>query len=595
MKSNIFEVANARDMDSLQIADEFIWTSTFDRLFSNKNHIILGARGSGKTALIKMLAFDGLSNVTNETAKKYVADKTFIGTFLPLRAEFTTKLKLIDNNTSMQDYFFIWSMNLASCNQFLNTARHCINKYSLGSIEQIRTESNLSEKLGIAWFDKKFNSLKEISLHLSNIEYEKNYTFNKVTFGFQLESTDFDIGKKFHADLFTPFKKAIDALKECINFKENTIWSLCIDEAEILTDSQWVLLNTQMRTYSDIVFKITTMPYKHKSLDTLTEQKLNVKHDFEYIYLDRLGTLDKPQKEADQIIQKFAIQLFSNKIKNSSYKNQGISLNSLLGKSDLTDNSANILSADKLMVLIRKYCTEKTVTRAELLFERNRKGKFSDQIERPLRPLLILKDYLESTTGQGFSSPQIYSGVDIAIKCCDGNPRKLINLFNRLISTSTNSDLGFRPLSQSQQGRILKNFSVSELESIKVEDNGYKASQLLVSIGNYFKTALHNNKIGIHINMAFEFDTGDSSTWAHIMNAVDLGLLIPEINAGLDKDSMPVMSGKFQIAGCLAPYFFLLPRKGEPLLLSTIISRISSSSMRPLSTNTSEQLGLFDE
>ena len=32
----------------------------------------------------------------------------------------------------------------------------------------------------------------------------------------------------------------------------------CIDEAEILEDWQWVLLNTHMRTYSDIFLNIKT-------------------------------------------------------------------------------------------------------------------------------------------------------------------------------------------------------------------------------------------------------------------------------------------------------------------------------------------------
>jgi len=596
MKNNVFEVANARDMDSSELASEFIWTTTFDRLFSKRNHIILGARGSGKTALVKMLSFDALVHFDDPRARRIINNKSFIATYLPLKSEFTTKLKSIGNDVKKHDFFFIWSMNLASCSQFISTVKYCLEQYSNSPIEKVKAEAKLASALGHLWLDKEFSSLNELSLSLSNLEYEKNFTFNKVTFGFSLTADDLNIGKKFHSDLFSPFKMGIQILKSTLNIGSDTTWAICIDEAEILDENQWILINTQMRTYSDITFKITTMPYKHKTLKTHIVERLNPKHDFEYIYLDRLGTLDKSQLEADQIIQKFAIKLFDKKIANSPLSNSGITLKLLLGKSDLTDNAAEVLPTAKLLTYIHKYCNNETIDRANTLYSRNPKGRFSDEIERKIRPLLILKDYIESTTGHAYAAPKIYSGYDIAIKCCDGNPRKLINLFNRLISAAQiDNRISFKPIDKSQQGRIIKSFSSSELDSIKAEENGYKASKLLTSIGNYFKNALHNEKIGAEINMSFRFDIQDDEMWEHIRISVDLGLLIPHLTLAGDNDSMPFKSGRFHIAGCLAPNFFLPPRRGRDLGLSTILKRISSISMRPLNLSLEEQLGLFDD
>lgn len=596
MKSNVFEVANARDMDSTELASEFIWTTTFDRLFSKRNHIILGARGSGKTALVKMLSFDALVHFDDPRARKIINNKSFIATYLPLKSEFTTKLKPIGDDTNKHDFFFIWSMNLASCSQFISTVRCCLDQYKHSLIEKIKAEAVLAEALGLLWLDEKFSTLHELSSSLSSLEYEKNFTFNKVTFGFDLTEDDLNIGRKFHSDLFSPFKMGIEILKKTLNIGSHTTWAICIDEAEILDENQWILLNTQMRTYSDITFKITTMPYKHKTLKTHIVERLNPKHDFEYIFLDRLGTLDKSQIEADKIIQKFAINLFDKKIANSTLSKSGITLKLLLGKSDLTDNAAEVIPTEKILTYINQYCNIETINRSQTLYDRNPKGKFSDEIERKIRPLLILKDYIESTTGHAYAAPKIYSGYDIAIKCCDGNPRKLINLFNRLIAAAQINDrIGFKPLDKSQQGRIIKSFSGSELDSIKAEENGYEASKLLTSIGNYFKNALHNEKIGAEINMSFRFDINDDEMWEHIRIAVDLGLLIPHLTLAGDNDSMPFKSGRFHLAGCLAPNFYLPPRRGRDLGLSTILKRISVISMRPLDLNLEEQLGLFDE
>lgn len=595
MNNNVFEGANARDLSSSQLSKEFIWTTTFERLFSNRNHIILGARGTGKTAFAKMLSLDALSRNDDQRAINIVKRKSFIATFLPLKAEFTTKINSFQGDEKYSDMFFIWSINLASCSQFLSTSYWYLKAHEKNPVKNAILTQQLSKELGKLWLGEEYNDLESLANELSNVEYRKNYSFNKLSFGFDLDKEELEIGKQFHTDLFTPLKRGIDVIKEITSSGKNSTWALCIDEAEILTDRQWSLINTQLRTRSEICFKITTMPYKHRTLKTLVGQTLNAKHDFEYIYLDRLGTQDKSQLEAEKIIQDFAISLFDKKIQNSSLKNSGVKLEYLLGQSDLTDNSSEYLPSEKVMTFIEKYCNSKTIARARDLYGRNSKKKFSDEIERKIKPLLILKDYYESTTGQAYSSPKIYSGFDLAIKCCDGNPRKMINLFNRFISAASGQTGGsFRPLNKSQQGRIIKSYSSSELDAIKAEEKGFAAAELLQSLGNYFKSELHNSLIGAEINMSFEYDIKETEVWESVKIAVDLGLLIPDLTSAGDNDSLPVKEGKFHLSGCLCPLFFLPPRRGSTLKLQTILNRIQTSSLRN-SSLLDEQLGLFDE
>ncbi|MBC6986176.1 hypothetical protein [Alteromonas sp. BZK5] len=595
MDKNVFESSNARDMTTKQLASEFIWTNTFERLFSKRNHIILGARGTGKTAFAKMLAFDGLSQYTDERAKKIIRNKQFIATFVPFKPEFLAKLKTIQIDSQLEDFFFIWGVNLSSSSRFLNVAKHCVRAYSKNSIESAQHEKNISISLGQHWLGEKHTTFNSIDKSLSLLEFDKNYSFNKAALGFNLTHDDFKVGEKFHTDLFSPLKLGIDTLKRELDISDETTWAICLDEAEVLNENQWKIVNTQLRTYTEVVFKITTMPYKHKTLKTNLDENLNPKHDFDYLYLDRLGTIDKAQKDADRIILDFAEKLFLKKVSGSNLYNSGITLKMLLGNSDLTDNSATIVPNDKLMTLIERYCNEATVTRAKRLYGRNPKGKsFSDEIERKLRPFLIIKDYIESTTGQGYAAPKIFSGYDVAVKCCDGNPRKLINLFNRFI-TSLNPGIGFSPIEKGKQGRIIKSFSISEIDSIRAEENGLKAANFLTQVGNYFKGALHNEKIGTEINLSFDFDLDDKSMWESVRIAVDLGLLVPHITTADGDDNMPVMSGRFHFSGSICPQFFLPPRRGGVLKLSTILRRISSSSIRNVDSSGSNQLEMFNE
>ncbi|EPL1867603.1 hypothetical protein M0K75_002704, partial [Enterobacter hormaechei] len=84
--SSLFENSNARGLNTNQLAKEFIWTESFEALFTSQNQVILGSRGSGKTALVKMLAHENLSKLGEfyPKAKDLIDSRNFIATYVPL-------------------------------------------------------------------------------------------------------------------------------------------------------------------------------------------------------------------------------------------------------------------------------------------------------------------------------------------------------------------------------------------------------------------------------------------------------------------------------------------------------------------------------
>lgn len=92
--STLFENSNARGLNTNQLANEFIWTESFEALFTSQNQVILGSRGSGKTALVKMLAHENLSKLASfyPKAKAIIDEKNFIATYVPLRVEWVNSL-----------------------------------------------------------------------------------------------------------------------------------------------------------------------------------------------------------------------------------------------------------------------------------------------------------------------------------------------------------------------------------------------------------------------------------------------------------------------------------------------------------------------
>src|SRR4051812_12557286 len=113
---DLFEIENARNLSRDELVATFIPQQVFWRLLSAKNHVILGSRGSGKTALAKMLSHDHLSRFPHERARALVASRAFIGVYFPTSVEWVGSLKNKPWQTEVEaERFFQWRLNLATC------------------------------------------------------------------------------------------------------------------------------------------------------------------------------------------------------------------------------------------------------------------------------------------------------------------------------------------------------------------------------------------------------------------------------------------------------------------------------------------------
>ncbi|HDR2661728.1 TPA: hypothetical protein QCI56_002656 [Enterobacter asburiae] len=582
--STLFENSNARGLNTNQLANEFIWTESFEALFTSQNQVILGSRGSGKTALVKMLAHENLSKLASfyPKAKSIIDEKNFIATYVPLRVEWVNSL---NNYELKKEEYFIWSLNLSLCAKLLDTIRSCIDCYIEDEIEQLFVERDVCLAISEVWFSDENSSLNNLNLirsELEKVEFKKNLVFNKEAMGIALTVEETRIGEVFHTTLFKPFEFASRIIKRKLSLPENNRWIVCIDEAEFLTKNHHQTLNTFMRSASDLVFKITTMPYRHHTLDTNVAANINIGHDLEYIYIDKLGTSHLNQQASDKIIQDFAEKLFINRLK-YHHKNF-LTLEQLVGKSILTQSTPDIVENEHVIQLIEKHCNADTISRAKSLLASD-PSKFDDAIVRKLRGMLLLREEYNNKSGNSAST--LYSGVAIISRCSDGNPRRLFRLFNHLLGNLKNQSTRIPDASQSER---IKSYSYRELEVVKFEKDGIKAFEFINKIGGYFKEKSLVEKLGSDTPQSFRIDNSISEEqWGCIKTAVDLGLLYPYVKKDRNAKSLfPSKEGRFVLANCLTPNFNLFPRVGRPIQLHNIFN-----SNAPLSEE--DQMELFND
>jgi hypothetical protein len=479
-----------------------------------------------------------------------------------------------------KEYFFQWRMNLSTSLAFVKTIGSCLDTYVHDTVERASLERDIAQELYSSWCPETSGgviSLNCLQRRLEDIQYKKQQQMARKRAQGALRPGEELVGLAFETDLFTPLRRGITVVSRALNFPSECTWILSLDEAEFLETIHHRILNTHLRGHSgNLVFKITTMPYHHYTRDTNTRVSVNVGHDFEYVYIDEDHSTGRGRGAYT-----FAQRLFAKRASASFPKGMKVTLHGLLGSSRILEPQSTEWSIDSHeMCLLKKYVDDATYARAMRLFS-NRK-KFRDQIARKLRGALLVREAIEGIRGRG--EPDIYSGDLMAIRCSDGNPRRLIRIFNNMLLQARGEyarsdvprsmpDVSAFPLPRKEQTRVLTSFAASTLKKVNSEALcGPDLYNLLECIGKYMSDALHNGKLSTDQVSSIEVGRRVSEAqWRLITAAVGLGLLFPNIGAK-NPDHMPEREGVFRLAHVLAPYFKIVPRRGTAVSLSTILA-----------------------
>lgn len=575
---SIFETDNARNEFPNQLPGHFVWTPEFERLTVAKNHIVLGARGSGKTALVKMLSHEYLCHWKNSQAQKIISNKEFVGTYIPMKLEWIGGL---ENKNWLEpddmEIYFQWRLNIASCIAFLSTIRSCLKQYVSEEKSRLFIEREISLDISnklIPGLTHK--SIESLGAHFESLEFSKHaelfigYLNGDVSAKKQLADT-------FSLPLFSPLKILIQLLKKHIDFPEACRWFVCLDEAEFLDVRFHKILNSFLRTESsNIFYKITTMPYCHYTLDTNTETSLKVGDDFDYIYID--NKLNENDATALKKVETFIEEIFRKRIGESPTINYEVNLRHLLGQSPLFstladgyfDKNSSEFTKDWgrknsfMFKLLEQYANEATKKRAYELHESSVRS-FRDNIARKLSGALLLRHAVANKKGN--SKLDIYSGFQTFIRLSDGNPRRAINLINRLwLRTSAIREAGFKPITSRSQNENFELAATALLAKGRGDAvQGVTVEEFIGLLGNTLSDKLHAEPISTDQYGSLSIDSDSSEVyWNLIKKGVGWGLVYPILNSS-NTELLPEKKGVFRLAYGLSPQFHIMPRKGKAI------------------------------
>lgn len=567
---NLFEVNNARTQSIDEVVNTFVPLDSFWRLVNGKNHVVLGSRGSGKTALLRMLAHDHLSKFPNRAAQEIIASRSFIGTFVPMRADWigTLKNKPWHSKESNEDSFR-WRLNLSCCAAFLDTAESCINSYA-GKSERAFIERDVVRLLAKSWLPgvgRQANNILELRAVLEDVEWNR-----QVMSLPSLSDASSSGGQEsvFDLELFSPIRRGIQILKRVMKFQDDTVWALALDELEFLEPHHHQLINTYLRAKSDLAFKLSTMPYFHHTLTTRTSQSIVAGNDFDYVYLDNDPAIRRTDRST---WVEWAETVLSRRIAFvERERTPNFSLRKLLGEqSPLVDEKPSSWDqGSTMMALLKKYANPQTISRAARLSP----DRFKDEISRKMHAMLLLRD--QGHKQKGHSIHDLYSGPKLFALCSDANPRQLIRLFNELTLTRVAAaELNIRTtVRASNQSKCAISFSGDALRNAATEEGvGGELHVFIQRLMEHFRSRFYDRQITSDYYYAIRLpvDVSDEH-WRLVRYAVGLGLMFPKVNFS-QPDQLPGRSdnGEYNMAYRLAPKFGLLPRKGRAISLSAAL------------------------
>lgn len=591
---------NAKYLNPADVARTFVPIDAFWKLFADGHHVVLGTRGSGKTAIAKMISHNHLKLLDHPLAQQFIKEKRFIGVYAPARLNWVSGVKsqLLGADGPEREYFIL-RINFVLAQALLATLTSCVDSY-ISEDDRARAEYNLVCEILDIWApgvqsDQPIYTLKDLAKIISRTDFrlQRITTRNRYSESIaELNAFDASLTMSFGTELAQPVTALWPAIQSTFSFSESTRIVVAIDEMEFLTEDHHRILNGLLRAYEGaFLFKFITAPYCHYTLATETNAPLIEDHDFSYIHMDndRQVDLDALPFKIDPADLRFAfhISLFLRRAEAAGISADPKLLHRLLGPSEVLDPAAVTNSnVGDLIRRMARHTNDKTQDRfSRYLGELNRapegparaaiRQRVSNELIRKLKPIVRIRELIRERVGARKGTA--YSGMSMVLICTDGNPRILIRTFKGLfpdLRQLATSSASAKMIPVERQNEVLDTISERFLGSIwAVPKVGPDLSRLITLLGEEFHRRLHVDSIGTDVFGSIEVSERDHDILPLIKQAVAWGFMYPHFKDER-RPALPVSKGEFRLAYTLAPKFSILPRRGRSVQSKSILPQL---------------------
>jgi hypothetical protein len=587
--SRAFYSDNARNEDDGEIVEWFVANETFEAFFAPRHTIVYGSRGSGKTFLSKMASFPLMSQSVDPVAKRLISELKYIGMYLSTDVRFVGSTKnTIWIGDDLKELHFIWKMNIASITSFALSLDSLLLHLFPNSDERLSREFSICADLQKIFDWKKNYRLSEIPEFLSHYEFQSETSLNRAHLMGE-EKAQYLVGP-FCSEIFHPLSLAISITEKYLSDVKGSSWLLFIDEAEYMLENQKRIINSFMRTQTNRLFlKIVTLPFHYDTFETNLNASLQKGDDYNQIFIDAAPIYTLNRENSDNVYN-FARRLF--KIRVETFFHQAgipikpideplLQLDYVLFGSKILRNKIGPAEEHAALMKLERHLDGATFLRAKELFLRPNRKDFYEQIWRKVAGLIRLRESIADVKG----SRDAYSGIQILIRATDGIPRRMINIFERIMR-ETMIEIGKKNSIKARYGKreksILPYRVQNRIASAHAEDRfknslavavvGPELNALILAVGRHLCGLLHDGNISSDYVCSFHVDSKCSSEiWRVVQEGVAYGHIFPNVSSTAAMELSRDASFRLSYAYCAM--FDLFPTQGKKRALSSIIDQ----------------------
>jgi len=579
MEVNFQTSFNARNIEPFEIAEKFIFSQSFDRLKNNCHSVILGARGCGKTTLMKMLTLPALYNWKHPKAKEFIEKIPFFAVYIPTDISWILKEESIKYNNISDEFKELVSKFAVNTNVYESVCDTFINilKYELVDYDENK-ELELCVNLIDRWELKK-NTVPKLP-YIKEALMKRRDDVTKLIPKYLLNQCD-NISNQdfFNLNYLTSVPTVTNIFKRIYNICDSKKFALCFDELEFAPT--WLkrdLYRCLRSTDQKLLYKLSSSPTLPKEVEDIlkSEYGASVGNDFDPIKMWELqSNNDFPLK----IIQSLLL---------SSGKSNDIELffgsNIRFIKGHETYNAESHYIKEIKELVQKDYSFRDFLNNYEIDLE-NPLPKTHEQkvsIYRKMKPIVYFRNYFVKEFKEFHDRPilkptrkhiDLYSGLEILVNITDGNPRWLIGLVNSILSRSKSDKVD--PAVQYDEVIKVSNRFINFIKNTPIN---FKDSENLTIdsffdlIGDYFKNELLGKKFQSEPVSTFLFDLKKSEDLELIIEKALLqGALIL---VGNEKEiyDFEINNKRFKLSYLYYPKYKLPLRMNKKIKLSSLMN-----------------------
>lgn len=515
---SMHQTFNARNYSAEEVAKRFVSNRDFNALISNRHTVLLGPRGCGKTTLFKMLTLRGLFAWHSPEAKQLRRLIPFYAIYIPTDIVWKHQMEYANEHLEAAPKFGKASARAIIVTNILNALIATLKDViELEKRINRPAETELCCKLIEAWH------LPPCIPNLTAIEQELLMRVNEIRERLN-RAVDFDLNdsellSELPAYYFLDYLPAVEIA--CVMFsslfkiRASRKWALCFDELELAPEWFQREVLTQLRsTAQRFLFKISSSPIPK----ILGDSEASQLHDFQLIRI-----WPHESKDYDDFCRSLSSQVLTARLGPGITPSAFFGVSPAYAKEDYQKDSYAWRTFTELLEFdeaTRKLLADKDINLEDPLTMDVSKR---DQVLRKLKPIAVYRHaYLKKGADGGIAKrtrnvfPEIFSGEHVIYRLCDGNPRFLIFLVERLAGAAQlKSDLSVEPLSAEKQAGILRQVSqefCAHLRAVPkaIFHNGpttLSMFDVIEQLGTYFHDQVCGNKVSLDPLTTFTVDS----------------------------------------------------------------------------------------